>query len=136
MIDSKYSHLKFKVLPTDFKYVLFENKDQFFSQVSLIQNQKGPFALFITEEEYSLIGPSEIKFTMKKEVPDWVGLRIIGDMPFGSVQGLIANIATTLFKEKLGVCVISTFLTDFFFIKSKNLSKVKELLIHEGWKVE
>lgn len=129
----KYDHLKLQVLDGRYKYLLFERgadiKD--FFEASPAQ----PIGLFKSADELSAIVPfdMEIPGTTKVE-PDWICMRIVGEMPFGTVQGLIAEISGVLAENKMGICVVSTFLTDWFFVKSKNIELAVSALKKIGWK--
>jgi hypothetical protein len=128
----KYDHLKLKILDGEFKYLLLDKQADL---ETLLKNvPHGPMALFRTVDEISAIIPSEIESPAKKTEPGWICLRIIGEMPFGTVQGLIAEISGLLAGGNMGICVVSTFLTDWFFVKSKNSAAAIEELKKAGWK--
>ena len=127
----EYDHLKLKILDGTFKYVLLENKSQLAECTE--KSGDGPLALFLSPDEVSAIVPSHVEVTSKKTEDDWSCMRIIGEMPFGTVQGLIATVSGAMKKKGLGLCVISTFETDWFFVKSKNLDSVKNCLSSEDW---
>jgi hypothetical protein len=129
---TKYAHLKLKVLKENFKYVLFETLNDATSALNK-EAPNYPYALFVSAEEVSAILPSTIAVRTQKEEPDWICMRIIGEMPFGTVQGLIAEISSALMAQGLGLCVVSTFKTDWFFVKAKNLDKAKDALVTIGW---
>lgn len=129
----KYDHLKLQVLDGRYKYLLFDRsadiKDFFeISPHALI-------ALFRSADELSAIVPVEIELPGATKVePDWICMKIVGEMPFGTVQGLIAEISGALAENKMGICVVSTFLTDWFFVKSKNIELTVSALKKIGWK--
>ena len=56
-------------------------------------------------------------------------------MPFGSVPGLIGFITHELRAAGVGVCVISTFKTDFFFFKESKFENALNALKKSGWAV-
>lgn len=135
-ISTKYSHLKLSVLNNEFSYVLLKDVELNLSQyVSSLET----LFMFKTLDEFSIIVSTEDVEKIPKEYvekvdSEWVCLRIIGDMPFGTVQGLLASITSSLFDEsQIGSCVISTFKSDFFFIKKKNLNNAKIALSSSGW---
>ena len=89
---SKYDHLKLKVFESEFKYVLLQSK----AELKTFEEIEGnlPFAIFQGDGEVSAIVPAHVSCNATKTEPDWICMRIIGEMPFGSVQGLIAPIVT------------------------------------------
>lgn len=136
MLPDKYSHLKIEILKGDYKYVLLPNKSSFYRAIESLSSQEVDFCTFSFKSEFSLICPSEANLNdIAKEQEGWSAMKIVGEMPFGSVQGLIANISSALFKDELGVCIISTFQTDLFFLKSENIYKAKIALISAGWEI-
>ena len=131
-MTTKYDHLKLKVFASEFKYVLLNDANGLVGLVNAAE--KLPMALFCGDDEFSAIVPADIECSASKTEPGWVCLRIIGSMPFGTVQGLIAEISNILAKKDMGICVASTFLTDWFFIRAKNKDAVVSALKSAGWK--
>jgi len=122
---TKYKNLKMTLLGESFIYCKYKT-----NSYHKIIGYEGYNIIIIDSDELTLI-------TNRKElIPDglvknekgWALFKIIGEMEFGSVQGLIALI-TNRFKEKdIGSCVISTFSTDYFLIKSIYLPTAKKVL--------
>jgi len=136
MITEKYSHLKIELLKGDYKYVLFSERASFKKAFESLALQQVDFCSFCFKGEYSLICSTDLDMEDTSKIQKgWSAMRIVGDMPFGSVQGLIANISSSLYKDNLGVCIISTFQTDIFFLKKENVSKAKETLSACGWEI-
>ena len=129
-MNDMYQHLKLTMLPGEFKFVLLKNREQL---VKLASEEAKPIALFSSSKEISAIVPSHVQVDAAKSEADWSCVQIIGEMPFGTVPGLIATISSCLNSESLGLCVVSTFLTDWFFIRTKNLAKAKAILERDGW---
>lgn len=130
----KYDHLKLKVLDGRYKYLLFESGADIRELFEVAP--RAPVALFRSADETSAIVPSDVDLpgAIKKVEPDWVCMKIVGEMPFGTVQGLIAEISGVLAENNMGICVVSTFLTDWFFVKSKNIEAAVSELKKIGWK--
>jgi len=129
-----YGHLKLKILPGSFKYVLLSDRKELVEILGKAGDE--PVALFSAIDEISAIIPSSIEVSSKKVEGNWTCIRVVGEMPFGSVQGLIATIGTSLKQKKLGMCVVSTFLTDWFFVKTSSLTSVVEALKQENWEFD
>ncbi len=134
----KYKHLKIRILKEAYQYVLLKQDSSLGDLSLLFVNSKNPVALFISDEEKSFIAPTDLNphVNIDKIEQGWLCFKIVGSMPFGTVQGLIANISNTLMKDNIGVCIVSTFKSDWFFIKSKYMDKSINLLTEEGWIVE
>lgn len=133
-INVKYAHLKLKKLPTEWSYYMYSNRDDFFKSIAQIETFKANCCTFMMPGEYSIvtdaIGVQNSNVVIQS---GWNAFMIEGDMPFGTVQGLIATISNTLKSEGIGVCVISTYLTDLFLVKSKNYNLAKKKLQEAGW---
>lgn len=139
MKNSKYDHLRLKVLDIEYQYSLIRDLSCF-SEISssILTFSKYPIGIFISETEFSVVTPSDVdlsKFSIKSEA-NWTCFHIVGDMPFGSVQGLISQISSTLYEKQIGICVVSTFKSDWFLIRSKYKDLGINLLKESGWKVE
>ncbi len=134
----KYKHLKIRILKEAYQYVLLKQHSTLEDLNILFLNSKKPVALFISDEEKSFIAPSDLDLHVEidKIETGWICFKIIGSMPFGTVQGLIAHLSSILMKDNIGVCIVSTFKSDWFFIKSKYMDKSINLLNEEGWIVE
>jgi len=137
-MSAKYAHLKLKLLKQDYQYSLFDNNVDKVSIFTKVQSSKLPVAVFISEGEFSLMAPTEwaLNVNVEKVEAGWSCFHIVGDMPFGTVQGLIANISAALFKDKIGVCIVSTFKSDWFFIRKVYLEQSINILTKGGWHVE
>ncbi len=135
--NTAYAHLKLKVLPEEYKYVLLDQKTaQLSTQVATLEKAGLPFFIFSGGSEASLLISASIAIPgAVKEEASWRAFRILGDMPFGTVQGLIATLSSKLKEEGVGVCVVSSFLTDYFFIREKNLRSAMTALRSSGWEV-
>lgn len=132
----KFKHLKLKVLPGEFKYVLFKDEahlKEALPKLCSLSLETEPFFLFQSSADRSAIIPSHVEVNSEKVQAGWIGIRIIGEMPFGTVQGLIATVTEALRKKGMGACVISTYLTDYFLIKKDNVKAAKATLEAEGW---
>ena len=131
----RFDHLKLKILEGSYKYVLLESSADLLEKFGHSTNK--PIAILKSPEELSAIIPSEMEIHgITKVEHDWVCMKIVGEMPFGTVQGLIAEVSGLLAANKMGVCVVSTFLTDWFFLRSKNLDSAVTVLANAGWQFE
>lgn len=136
MQSNKFAHLKLKVFQQDFKYVIFSHEMSFWKTADVLRTLPSEelYFLFRCDGESSMVIPSHCKISVTtKEEPDWKAIRVVGEMPFGTVQGLIASIANVLQKSNIGICAVSTYLTDVFFVKAKQFNGAQNALKNEGW---
>lgn len=130
-----YSHLKLKVLDEKFKYVLLDKGHDIASLLPFVQ-LPSPFMLMSAPDELSLICEENIDIeNIKKTEGGWRCIQIVGDMPFGSVPGMIATITPVLKKVGIGVCIISSYLKDFFFVYEHTLEDSLRVLKEAGWEL-
>lgn len=89
-----------------------------------------------TDEEISLVCRTE-------DVPDnvtdredgWRGFRIQGVLDF-SLIGILSRISAILAENEIGIFVVSTYNTDYIFVKSENFERALELLSAKGYTIE
>ena len=92
--------------------------------------------LSITDEETSLVCPSNSvpKKTLQCE-HGWNAFRIVGTLDF-SLIGILATITSLLASKEIGIFTISTYNTDYIFVKKENLSTAIDTLVANGYQLE
>ena len=95
---------------------------------------EGEFVFFSrTDHENSLVCPSEaISFPTLAREDGWCGMRIVGTLDF-SLIGILAKISAVLAEAEVGIFAVSTFDTDYIFIKEENLARAKNVLSSAGY---
>ena len=120
--------MEIRQLPGDF--TVCQVKD--FSQVSLDSEY---CFLGKTDEENSLVCPSDA-------VPDntvlrddgWRGFRIQGTLDF-SLVGILAKISSVLAENGIPIFAVSTYNTDYVFIKKEHFPEALGVLSHSGYRI-
>ena len=86
-----------------------------------------------TDEEKSLVCPTELvpQNTVKRD-DGWKSLRINGMLDF-SLVGVLARISTILAENSIGIFAVSTFNTDYIFVKKCNFDKAIQALEDAGF---
>lgn len=92
-------------------------------------NPENPFCfLGATDEEKSLVCPEElVPQNSEAEDKGWKGFRIAGKLDF-SLVGILAKISGILADHGIGIFAISTFNTDYVFVKEENFEKAMTVL--------
>ncbi len=86
-----------------------------------------------TDEEKSLVCPTELVPQNTVERDDgWKALRIIGMLDF-SLVGILARISNILAENSIGIFAVSTFNTDYIFVKKKDFDKSIKALEDAGF---
>jgi len=67
--------------------------------------------------------------------PNWKGLKISGVLDFGMI-GVIAKISNILAEAGISIFVISTYNTDYVFVKAENYDKCTYELMRSGYVVK
>lgn len=88
-----------------------------------------------TDEECSLV-------CITGDVPDncthredgWKGLRIEGELDF-SLIGILAKISVLMAENGIGIFVVSTYNTDYIFVKKENFSRALDILSVNGYEI-
>lgn len=113
--------MNIKLLDYDFSIVKVDN-------INNIDFNKEYFFYSKTDEEISIVckGIDEPKNYISIS-RNWKGFRIDGVLDF-SLIGIIKEVSTILANNKIGIFVISTYNTDYVFVKEENFIKTVDLL--------
>jgi len=88
-----------------------------------------------TDEELSLVCITEQTPASTLEREDgWRAFRIQGVLDF-SLIGILAKIAAILAENQIGIFVVSTFNTDYVFIKEENFARALDVLKKRGYQI-
>ncbi|MBO4539065.1 MAG: ACT domain-containing protein [Clostridia bacterium] len=88
-----------------------------------------------TPEENSLICPTaSVPANTTAREDHWRGFFIAGALDF-SLIGVLAKISTVLAQEKIGIVAVSTYNTDYVFVKENNFSRALSALEKSGYTV-
>ena len=95
----------------------------------------GVFSITRTFDELSVVCLQQLVPVGVWAEPDWRCLRIAGKMDFALI-GVIASLVSPLAKAKIGVFVISTFDTDYLFVKGRDFFNALLVLENAGHEIE
>lgn len=84
-----------------------------------------------TDEEISVVCKNAPKNCTERE-DGWRGFRIEGTLDF-SLIGILSRISAILAENKIGIFVVSTYSTDYVFVKSDNFNKAVQALEENGY---
>lgn len=87
-----------------------------------------------TEDELSLVVPDDIEVEAEEYDAEWRALEVLGPLEL-SMVGIMAQIGQVLAEAKVSIFVISTFDTDFFLVKDRDLEVAAEALRNGGYKI-
>ena len=88
-----------------------------------------------TDEELSLVVPTDAVPAETTERDDsWRAFRIQGVLDF-SLIGILSKISSILAENKIGIFAVSTYNTDYIFVKEENFEKAMQVLKNEGYNV-
>ena len=100
---------------------------------SLINRSSDLYFLGKTDEELSLICKTEdIPLNTLSREDGWQGFRIQEILDF-SLIGILSRISGILADSGIGIFAVSTFNTDYFFIKSENFKSAQKVLENNGY---
>ena len=107
-------------------------------------NFKSEFCFFSrTDQEISLVSKKIFIFsTNTLDTPPniinredgWRGFRIEGILDF-SLIGILSKISTILAENKIGIFVVSTYNTDYVFVKDNSYEKAMNILSDAGYTI-
>lgn len=85
-----------------------------------------------TDEEISLVCKTEDTPAKTIERNDgWKGFRIQGTLDF-SLIGILSKLSGILAEHKIGIFAVSTYNTDYIFVKEENFERALKVLALEG----
>ncbi|MCC2615992.1 ACT domain-containing protein [Aestuariibacter halophilus] len=87
-----------------------------------------------THEELSIVVPEAVHIESEESDSDWRVLEVLGPLQL-SMVGIMAQIGNVLASAKVSIFIVSTFETDFFLVKQKDLDTATQALEHDGYKV-
>ena len=88
-----------------------------------------------TDEENSLICLTEnVPDNFTERIDDWRALKIQGVLDF-SLIGILSKILGLLAEAKIGIAAVSTYHTDYIFVKETDLDKAVETLAEANHKI-
>ena len=88
-----------------------------------------------TDEEKSLVCPTAIVPQNTVERDDgWKALRIMGILDF-SLIGILSRISGILAENRIGIFAVSTFNTDYVFVKKNDFDKSIKALEDAGFSI-
>lgn len=88
-----------------------------------------------TDEEISLVCKTEDTPVDTIERDDnWRGFRIEGMLDF-SLIGILSKLSAVLAESKIGIFAVSTYNTDYIFVKSENFERALKVLLDAGYTV-
>ena len=64
----------------------------------------------------------------------WRGFRIEGVLDF-SLIGILSKLSAVLAENKIGIFAVSTYNTDYIFVKSENFERALKVLLDAGYTV-
>lgn len=88
-----------------------------------------------TDEEISLVCKTEDTPADTIERDDnWRGFRIEGMLDF-SLIGILSKLSAVLAESKIGIFAVSTYNTDYIFVKTENFERALKVLLDAGYTV-
>ena len=89
-----------------------------------------------TDDEISVVcGSNSVPHDATAVESGWKALKILGVLDFGMI-GIIARISAILADAKISLFAVSTYNTDYFFLKSRDYDIAVELLLGNGYLVQ
>ena len=88
-----------------------------------------------TDEENSLVCKTDCVPANAVEMENgWRGFRIEGILDF-SLIGILSKISSVLAENNIGIFAVSTYNTDYIFVKEENFDKALTALADKGYEI-
>ncbi len=85
-----------------------------------------------TNEETSIVCPSEVAVPGARTEPGWSCIKVIGPIDF-AVTGLFAEISRVLAEAEISIFALSTFNTDYLLVPSSRIDEAATVLRRDGY---
>ena len=92
----------------------------------------GVFFIGKTDEELSLVCRSDLQVDSPKSVSGWSYIKVVGPLDF-NLQGVLSRISNVLADAGISICAISTFDTDYIFVRIADLDNAESALEKAGY---
>ena len=87
-----------------------------------------------TEDELSLVGPSDQIQGMDKIEAGWAAFKVHGPFAFDET-GIVAELSRILAEREIGIFVISTYDTDYILVKQENANDASAAWAEAGHEI-
>lgn len=88
-----------------------------------------------TDAEISIVCPTEhVPPDALRRDEGWRGFRVRGELDF-SLVGILAGIAGVLAEEGISIFAVSTYATDYVFVKAERFGQALEALARKGYAI-
>ena len=85
-----------------------------------------------TDEELSIVCRSDIPVDSSKSVTGWSYIKVLGPLDF-NLQGVLSGMSNVLADAGISICAISTFDTDYIFVRLSDLDTAESALEKAGY---
>lgn len=93
------------------------------------------FTVSRTPEELSIVAPEYADIQSERVESDWRCIKLIGPLHFGLV-GVLADMTTALATVGISIFAVSTYDTDYVFIKNADVDEALRTLEDNGYRIE
>lgn len=121
-------HPKLKVLNLEFSIHKLHPNNQI--PANLLTDEF--FWIAKTNEELSIMCQSSTEIESEFKEDGWSCIKVLGPLDFSEI-GILANISTVLSKVNISILALSTFDTDYIFVKSEFIKKASSVLALDGY---
>ncbi len=94
--------------------------------------KSGFFAACKTGEELSVVCPASLNLRGSLCDAGWAGIKIVGPIDLGEV-GVLARISQILSAYRISIFAVSTYDTDYIFVKNLNVKRAVSALKNAGY---
>ncbi len=87
-----------------------------------------------TADEISLVSATKLRLDADRESTGWQCFRVSGQLDFDTI-GVLSRLSQLLADANISIFVISTYNTDYFFLKSSQIELAKTCLATAGFTI-
>ena len=87
-----------------------------------------------TDDELSVVCPSDIPLESSKVEPGWSCLKVLGPLGF-DLTGILSGISSALAQAHISIFAVSTYDTDYVLVRSDDLDRTRNTLQQAGYRL-
>ena len=91
------------------------------------------FSISRTKDEISIVVPSSLELNSAECNKDWACIRVLGTLDF-KLTGILSMLSGVLAEAQISIFAISTYDTDYIFVKTEKKSEAVAVLEAAGHK--
>jgi len=88
-----------------------------------------------SNDELSILAPVSVQLHSQNTESGWRGIRVVGPLDFNEI-GILAGLSAVLAEQRIPILAVSSFETDYLFVKSEHIDQGIAALERAGYRLQ